>query len=100
HASAAQAVAWRVRGDPAHGHARGRVAALPSRWRAGDSLRLPPPADLSAMKADGAPRSDRGEPRSSNVIQAVPGLVRISAVAWTRTARWSVATSWRAGSRL
>jgi hypothetical protein len=52
------------------------------------------------MRAEGPPRSARGEPRSSDVIQAVPGLVRISAVAWTRTARWSVATSWRAGSRL
>jgi hypothetical protein len=44
------------------------------------------------------PDSSGGGP--GDLIRAVPGLTRIAAAAWLRTAEWSVETSLRAGSRI
>jgi abortive infection alpha-like protein len=48
-------------------------------------------------------RTTDADPRATGytgLVRAVPGLTRIAAVAWLRTAEWSVETSLRAGSRV
>jgi hypothetical protein len=55
--------------------------------------------------SDGATRAESTEAQSdsggySDLVRAVPGLTRIAAVAWLRTAEWGVETSLRAGSRV
>ena len=47
-----------------------------------------------------APSAEASESQSANLIQAAPGLVRIAAVAWWKTAEWTVTSSLRAGERL
>lgn len=45
-----------------------------------------------------APEPD--PPHDESLLRAVPGLARIAAAAWLRTAEWTVGTTARAGSRL
>ena len=44
--------------------------------------------------------SQRASGGYADLVRAVPGLTRIAAVAWLRTAEWGVETSLRAGSRV
>jgi hypothetical protein len=55
--------------------------------------------------SDGAAPEESTEPQRgsggySGLVRAVPGLTRIAAVAWLRTAEWGVETSLRAGTRV
>jgi len=56
--------------------------------------------------AERDPRSEQPASEDSSagggreLVRAVPGLARIAATAWIRTAEWGFETSWRAGSRV
>jgi hypothetical protein len=52
----------------------------------------------SSYERDATRDGARAQGGNGSVFRAVPGLARIGAVAWLRTAEWSISTSWRAST--
>src|SRR5690242_6423731 len=67
------------------------MAAAAPRCRSRVPRGLRPSADLRGLMADD---------HESNLLRTIPGLARIAAAAYWRSARWTMRTSTQAGSRV
>ena len=88
----------RLRRDAALGDQGGRVDAL--RARRGARASAPAWSTWRSSESEGMSDGAPDARTDSSVIDALPGLLRIAAGAWWRTAEWTLGASGRVTSRL